>query len=94
MLNTAVETNVIVDYPQEGERVSPGRYTLRIAADGADRVIVSIDEGQWQPARKAAGYWWYDWETSGMGPHQVEARAFRSGERPVTSEPRRFSVEA
>ncbi len=93
MQTMIVGSKVLVDYPQEGERVVSRQYTFRIAADGAERVLVSVDEGQWQPARKAAGYWWFDWQGYEPGVHQLEARAFRPGERPSTSETRRFFVE-
>lgn len=93
MRNTIVASKVAVDFPQESERVTSPQYTFRIAVDGAERVLVSVDEGQWQPARKAAGYWWFDWQGYEPGLHQLEARAFRPGERPATSETRRFVVE-
>ena len=46
-----------IDYPKAGEAVRPPSYTVRIGAPEADAVSLSVDNGGWEPCRRAAGYW-------------------------------------
>lgn len=66
-----------IDYPQDAERVFAGNYTIRISATGAGEAQVSVDGGEWQGCREAAGYFWYDWAPV-AGRHKLEVRV-RSG---------------
>ncbi|MBI4397118.1 MAG: hypothetical protein HY548_08490 [Elusimicrobia bacterium] len=93
---------VVIDYPVEGEIITSQRYTLRFGASpipqtgtvpgGADKVEVSIDGRDWQPARESAGYWWFDWSGYSAGPHTIEARIPTGGKRYAKSKPRQFTV--
>lgn len=69
---------LLIDFPREGEQVRPGHYTVRIAADGAKRVELSISGGEWQACRSSVGYFWYDWRPQAPGRQELVARA-RSG---------------
>lgn len=65
-----------IDYPKEGELVSPGQYTFRLGTHpAAVSVEVSLDEGEFNPARESGGYWWYDWRDYEPGPHKLTVRA-------------------
>lgn len=83
---------VLLDYPQEGEQVLPGHYSVRVAAAPERQVEVSIDGGAWRPCREAVGYYWYDWEPSELGEHRIVARATNGSPRPKTSEERHVVV--
>jgi len=65
--------NLSIDYPQEGERVNPGHYSIRVSAIG-EQTQVSIDNGTWQNCRQDSGYDWYDWNPEGTGTHRITAR--------------------
>jgi hypothetical protein len=65
---------VVIDHPMEGELVSGLAYVMRIGAAAGGRVEVSINNGDWSPARHSAGYWWFDWGYYKPGPHTVVAR--------------------
>ena len=77
-----------LDYPREGETVSPGSYAIRIAAACDHKVEVSIDGGPWAECRQSVGYFWYDWEPSEAGEHRIVARAKNGGPRVKTSQER------
>ena len=51
-----------IDYPQEGEQVHEGEYSIRISAKPEAEVEISINNGEWQPCRASVGYWWFDWQ--------------------------------
>lgn len=69
---------VTVDYPQENEVISSPDYTMRIGASSNGCVDVSIDGGEWCPARCAGGYWWFDWSPC-VGSHKITARLVNNG---------------
>ena len=84
---------VLVDFPLEGEKVSPGHYAIRLSAHGADEVELSIDGREWLACREAIGHHWYDWEPEPAGRRLIEARARRGAKgRWVKSGPRSFEV--
>lgn len=88
----AMGPQVFIDYPQEGETVQPGSYTIRIGTTPmAVSAEISIDGGPWLPCREAAGYFWYDWGGYESGPHQISVRAQGESPVPATTE-RYFSV--
>ena len=72
------EADIQIDYPQEGEVVGSGHYTVRISAVDVLDVEVSIDEGPWQACRESAGYWWFDWSGYDSGPHEMMVRGIDS----------------
>lgn len=66
-----------IDYPQEGDILQPGHYSIRLGASGAMEVQLRIDSGDWRPCREAAGYFWFDWQPGPAGGRVLEARARR-----------------
>lgn len=81
---------VSIDYPQDGEPVRSGHYSIRLTAPGASSAQVRLDGGEWADCREAVGHFWLDWAPK-TGCASIEARA-RSGKgrwavapaRPVT----------
>lgn len=65
---------VIIDYPQAGEPVLPGHYSIRITASEAAKAEISLDNSPWQPCRQDSGYWWYDWTGFEPGIHQARVQ--------------------
>lgn len=66
---------VRVDWPLEGEEVSPRGGTILLASDAAC-VELAVDGGEWRPARpEGAGLWRHEWSGAEPGRHQVLARA-------------------
>ena len=83
---------VSIDYPQQGEAVRPGHYSIRLTADGASSAQVRVDGGDWADCRESVGHFWLDW-TAGAGEALLEARA-RSGKARWTASPARAVVVA
>lgn len=79
--------SVAIDYPQEGEAVRAGHYSIRVTADGASSAQVRVDGGDWADCREAVGHFWLDW-MCGTGESRLEARA-RSGKGRWTAAPAR-----
>jgi hypothetical protein len=88
-----VLAGVVVDFPQQDECVVSPIYTIRVGANEAEQVEVSINGSLWEACRPAEGYWWYDWQGYLPGRHQVLARMYRNGQS-LESEARRFRVES
>jgi hypothetical protein len=87
------ESCMLLDYPQEDEKITTPHYTFRIGAiRETARVEISIDKGPWRACRPSAGYWWYDWSNYNDGPHQALAKAHEKEGHALTSAPRRFQV--
>lgn len=94
MAKTLTRTQLSVDYPQQGERVTSPQYTLRLSApQNAKSVQVAIDDGPWQYCRQSNGYWWYDWSGYQDGEHEIVARVETSEGARVSSEPHEFFVQ-
>lgn len=51
----------VIDYPEAGEIVRPGHYSIRLTASGAEQVQVRFDKGEWLECRESLGHHWYDW---------------------------------
>lgn len=87
------EHPVEVDFPAEGEVVHGGEYAMRVGV-GADseRVDVRVNQGAWQPCRRAAGYWWFDWTAEESGLFEVTARSYPREGLVTRSQTRRFEV--
>ena len=85
---------VVIDFPEEDEKISSSHYTIRVGvfAD-AQRVEVSIDDSEWQPARSAVGFWWFDWSGYKNGQHSAIARVHLQDGHTFTTPPRSFRVE-
>jgi len=84
---------VVLDHPQQGEKITAPAYTFRIGTSGdITQVEISIDQGPWQTCRHSVGYWWYDWSSYLVGRHQAVARAKAKDGQMITLEPRKFQV--
>lgn len=82
-----------IDYPQENEKIVSNSYTFRVAAPvDAPKVELSVDGGEFQPMRQAAGFWWYDWAVT-VGRHQAVVRIHPEGAKPLTLQPRTFVAQ-
>lgn len=79
---------VVLDFPAPEEKVAPGHYAIRVAANNEMKVEVSIDGGEWTECRPAVGYYWYDWTPATPGEHRIVARAKNGGPRFAKTEER------
>lgn len=84
--------SVSIDYPQEGEAVRTGHYSIRLTAAGAAQAQVRVNGGDWLDCREAVGHFWLDWAPA-AGSVSIEARA-RSGKGRWTAAPARAVVVA
>lgn len=83
----------VLDHPLQGEKITAPQYTFRVGTIGdIELVVISINNGPWQPCRNAEGYWWYDWAGYKSGKYQAEAKAQTKDGRIFTSEPCKFQV--
>ena len=64
-----------IELPRAHEVVTSVFYEIRIAAENAARVEVSIDGSVWLPCRCGHDYWWYEWSDYRPGDHQIRAQA-------------------
>ena len=83
---------VTVDFPHEGEKVKQGHYAVRVSADGAEEVQVSVDRGDWRPCRFSNGYYWCDFWPQPHEIHELRARARSDGSDWTYSQPRACDV--
>jgi hypothetical protein len=83
---------VSIDYPQEGEAVRAGHYSIRLTAAGASTAQGRFDGGDWLDFREAVGHFWLDWAPR-VGKVLLEARA-RLGKGRWTAAPARVAVVA
>ena len=65
---------VTVDYPQEGEQILPGHYSIRVTAAGAAQAQVRFGDGEWLDCRESVGHFWFDWNAV-SGEFALGARA-------------------
>ncbi|MBU0951669.1 MAG: hypothetical protein KKH91_02400 [Elusimicrobia bacterium] len=70
---------VVIDCPVQGETITSPHYTMRIGAPLSlchenNWVEVAIDNGNWNPCRLAAGYFWFDWSNYPAMEHKIVAR--------------------
>ena len=85
--------SVVLDHPQQGEKITAPQYTFRIGTLGDIKLVtISINRGPWQPCRSASGYWWYDWAGYKSGQYQAEAKAQTKDGQAVTSMQYDFQV--
>lgn len=85
---------LLVEFPRKDERIASTDYTIRVSApESAEKVLVSIDEGEWQPCRPAVGYWWYDWSGYGNGEHRIVVSLETAQGTRVVSEPHEALVD-
>jgi len=82
-----------IDYPQQDLTITSSTYTIRVGApDTLATMEISIDRGPWKLARRACGYWWFDWANYQNGEHVIVARGQNRDGSPVGSTPRRVTV--
>lgn len=87
------EVCAVLDYPQQGEKITAPHYTFRVGTAGdIERVEISLNAGPWQACRHSVGYWWYDWADYTGGRYQAVVKAWARDGRAVTCEPRDFQV--
>ena len=53
--------SVVIDYPEAGEIVRPGHYSVRLTAAGAVQAQARFDGGEWLGCRESLGHFWCDW---------------------------------
>lgn len=88
---TAART-ALLSYPTEGELVLSPHYVIRIKADDAKAVEISIDGAPFKACRGDFKGWSYDWTGYGAGRHVICARVtHRDGTR-ETLRPRALRV--
>lgn len=88
------EVCVVLDHPQQGEKITAPQYTFRVGTSGdIELVAISINQGPWQPCRNASGYWWYDWSGYTGGRYQAEARGQTKDGRVFASVQSNFQVD-
>ncbi len=65
---------VTIDYPQQGEKIQPLHYAVRLSVKGSSTVEIAIDENDWNACRESVGYYWHDWAPISKGSHKLTAR--------------------
>jgi hypothetical protein len=70
-----MNAQLAIDFPKPREPIAAPQYTIIVAAEGAAKVEVSIDDSPWRPCRLSAGFWWHLWTGYGPGLHSVKAQA-------------------
>ena len=65
---------ILIDHPQQNERLRGSVYVVRLGVGGAETVEISIDGEPWRPCRLTSGYWWFDWSGIRLGKHTLTAR--------------------
>jgi hypothetical protein len=63
-----------IDFPQAGETVRPGHYSIRVTATGATQVQARVGAGEWNECRESVGHFWLDWAPE-AGKCVLSARA-------------------
>lgn len=90
---TEARPEPLLEYPQAGEVIGSSNYSFRIRTlPLASSVEVRVGQGDWQPARFAAGHWWFDWMGYQGGEHDVAVRVIDAEGRPFAEEQRRLTV--
>jgi hypothetical protein len=74
----AAKSKVSIDYPQEGELVHRGHYSIRISG-GNGECQAAVDGTDWQNCRSDAGFSWFDWFPESAGTHRITVRSRVSG---------------
>lgn len=83
-----------IDYPQPGQEINSGPYSIRITAPADSREVrLSIDDGPWQPCRKEDGHWWFDWSAEDPGEHVAVTRVIEEDGSLIVGQPRLFAVK-
>jgi hypothetical protein len=83
---------VTIDHPKNLETITARHYTIRISAENANGLDISINDGPWQACRHSVGFWWYDWSNFQPGTHQLVARMHTNNGEYLISKRRRCKV--
>lgn len=87
------EAYLVIDYPVENEIIKGLHYAIRIGATPLGYVELSFNEGEWQPCRHGAGFWWFDWGYFTPGKYKIQARLVdANGEVVLKTLPRKCNV--
>ncbi|MFA7009085.1 MAG: bifunctional transaldolase/phosoglucose isomerase, partial [Elusimicrobiales bacterium] len=89
---TGTTEYVLIDYPKNLETITSRQYSIRIAANDAAGLDISIDDAPWQSCRHSVGYWWFDWTNFTPGTHQLVARMHKKNGEYLLSKRRRCKV--
>jgi len=67
---------ISIDHPKNDEIISHRQhYAVRTTVSSGDGIVeISINNGEWQKCRSAAGHWWYDWHNIPEGKHVIVTR--------------------
>jgi len=68
------QSKFCIDYPQIGEKVARGHYTIRISGCEGECQITIDGTGDWQNCRCDGGFQWYDWNPTEAGAHRISIR--------------------
>ena len=86
-------TKVSIKYPQKDEVIASKRYAFKISTSiRVDKVMISLDDGEWRLCREAGGYWWFDWEGYVSRTYLLQAVAQTNDGAQHLSPFRRFKV--
>lgn len=73
-INNYPNAYLIVDHPIDMETIYGNHYAIRIGASADGYVEISFNNGEWQPCRYDAGYWWFDWTYFSPGHYEIKTR--------------------
>lgn len=65
---------LVIDHPIEMETIYGSHYAVRIGASTDGYVEISFNDGEWQPCRYDAGYWWFDWTYFAQGHYSIKVK--------------------
>ncbi|MDR2426662.1 MAG: hypothetical protein LBD46_05735 [Endomicrobium sp.] len=60
-VNNYPNAYIVIDHPIDMETIYGNHYAIRVGASTDGYVEISFNNGEWQPCRYDAGYWWFDW---------------------------------
>jgi hypothetical protein len=79
------QSKLNIDYPQAGEKVHRGHYTVRISECAGECQIEINGTGVWHSCRRDWGYRWYDWNPTKTGENRISIRT-RAGDKWIKSD--------
>lgn len=84
---------LIIDHPIDMETIYGNHYAIRIGASPDGYVEISFNNGEWQPCRYDAGYWWFDWTYFSKGDYAIAVRLIDpNGNSIVETTPRKCRI--
>lgn len=73
-VNNYPNAYLVLDHPIEMETIYGNHYAIRAGASPDGYVEISFNNGEWQPCRFDAGYWWFDWTYFSKGDYSIVLR--------------------